>query len=221
EGAVGRTCLAAREQGEGSDEAYADHPGPERSEGGTLARKEATNWPEQGLSRVPPRSGAVNACAASRQRRVMASRSSPESPPTLQRAALAPGADVRVWIDGAEVKPAEARVSVFDRGFLYGDSVFETLRTYGGRAFALEEHLERLARSAALVHLRLPVSLDVLRAEIEGARESVRPDRAHDQESYLRLTVTRGSGPPGLDPSNATEPLRVLIVAPLHAPPAV
>lgn len=151
----------------------------------------------------------------------MASRSSPESPPTLQRAALAPGADVRVWIDGAEVKPAEARVSVFDRGFLYGDSVFETLRTYGGRAFALEEHLERLARSAALVHLRLPVSLDVLRAEIEGALESVRPDRAHDQESYLRLTVTRGSGPLGLDPANATEPLRVLIVAPLHAPPAV
>jgi branched-chain amino acid aminotransferase len=120
---------------------------------------------------------------------------------------------VRVWIDGVPVAAADARVSVFDRGFLYGDSVFETLRTYGGRAFALDEHLERLARSARLVHIELPVPLPTLRDEIEGALVG-----APSAESYVRLMLTRGVGALGLDPATAVRPLRVLIVAPLHGP---
>lgn len=122
-------------------------------------------------------------------------------------------AGVRVWIDGAPVAAAEARVSVFDRGFLYGDSVFETLRTYDGRPFAVDEHLERLARSARLVHIELPVPLATLRDEIHTAL------RDTASESYVRLTLTRGTGALGLDPRTASRPLRVLIVAPLHAPP--
>jgi branched-chain amino acid aminotransferase len=120
-----------------------------------------------------------------------------------------------VWIDGVRVNASEAKVSVLDRGFLYGDSVFETIRTYGGKAFALDEHLQRLERSARLVHIELPVELDQLRAEVNGALEEV-----PQEESYIRLMLTRGVGALGLDPGTAVEPLRVLIVAPLVPPPA-
>lgn len=129
---------------------------------------------------------------------------------------------VRVWIDGARVAPEEARVSVFDRGFLYGDSIFETLRTYGGRAFALDEHLARFEESARRVRIELPLARSALSEEIERAiRESglVATDAATSGECYVRITVTRGVGALGLDPGNARAPLRVLLVGPL-APPA-
>jgi branched-chain amino acid aminotransferase len=74
-----------------------------------------------------------------------------------------------VMIDGRLVGPEDAHVSVFDRGFLYGDSVFETIRTYAGRPFALHEHLRRLERSAALVHIELPVDAPRLEREIGEA----------------------------------------------------
>jgi len=121
-----------------------------------------------------------------------------------------------VMIDGRLVPPERAQVSVFDRGFLYGDSVFESLRSYRGKPFALDEHLVRLARSADRVAIRLPVSLDTLRGEIQQALQ------AHGSpESYLRLTLTRGVGRSlGLDPELADEPLRVLLVTALSRPPA-
>lgn len=118
-----------------------------------------------------------------------------------------------VWIDGQRVAPSEARVSVFDRGFLYGDSVFETIRTYGGKPFALREHVERLAWSAGRVFIDLPVSNDQLCSEVEEATRD-----AGYPESYLRLMLTRGVGAMGLDPGAAEHPLRVLIVAPLVSP---
>ena len=62
-----------------------------------------------------------------------------------------------VLIDGVAYSPENAKVSVFDRGFLYGDSVFETIRTYGGVLFALDEHMHRLERSAGLTGMGLPV----------------------------------------------------------------
>ncbi len=138
------------------------------------------------------------------------------SPQAAPGSALGPW----VWIDGVSVERAEARVSVFDRGFLYGDSVFETLRTYDGRAFALAEHLERLARSARLVHIDLPVPLDQLRQEVEAALASV-VERPSLGECYVRLMLSRGSGALGLDPGTAVQPLRVMIVAPLTPPPPV
>lgn len=111
--------------------------------------------------------------------------------------------------------PEEAKVSVFDRGFLYGDSVFEVLRTYDGRPFALERHLQRLAASAARVFIELPVSLEQIGREVESAIVG-----AGNPESYVRLTITRGVGEAmGLDPGLSRHALRVVIVTPLKAPP--
>ncbi len=121
-----------------------------------------------------------------------------------------------VMIDGRLVPPEQAVVSVFDRGFLYGDSVFESLRTYGGVPFALDEHLARLERSAARVLIALPVSIATLREEISLAVAS-----HGSAESYVRLTLTRGTGRAlGLDPELAREPLRVVLVSTL-SPPSV
>jgi len=118
-----------------------------------------------------------------------------------------------VMIDGRVTGVADAVVSVFDRGFLYGDSVFETIRTYGGQPFALEEHLTRLEWSAERVYMRMPVERRVLRSEIE-----VLLREANNSESFIRVMVTRGKGPLGLDPDLADHPTRVVIVAPLIPP---
>src|SRR4051812_43675694 len=121
-----------------------------------------------------------------------------------------------VMIDGQLVPPERAQVSVFDRGFLYGDSVFESLRSYHGVPFALDQHLARLKRSAERVAIALPVSLETLHSEVFQALG------AHgSKDSYLRLTLTRGTGRSlGLDPELADEPLRVLVVTALTRPPA-
>ena len=121
----------------------------------------------------------------------------------------------KVSIDGDVVDSGEARVSVFDRGFLYGDSVFEVFRTYGGVPFAQREHLERLERSADRLMIPMPVSLETLSSEVGATL-----DAAGDGEWYVRVVVTRGTGPLTYDPSTATAPLRVIMVAPLSVPPA-
>lgn len=120
-----------------------------------------------------------------------------------------------VMIDGRICSPGEQSISVFDRGFLYGDSVFETLRTYAGIPFELDEHLARLSRSAKLVFISLPVSLPALKDELLQAVAA-----AGNPESYVRLMVTRGQGALGLDPALAEHPRRVLIVQPLMTPPS-
>jgi branched-chain amino acid aminotransferase len=117
-------------------------------------------------------------------------------------------------IDGELVPLEHASVGVLDRGFLYGDAVFETLRTYRGAPFLLDRHLERLARSASLVGIALPVSTDVMAREVQATLEA-----AGEGECYVRITVTRGAGSPGLDPSRASKPLRVVVVLPLEPPP--
>ncbi|HEU4579080.1 MAG TPA: aminotransferase class IV [Polyangiaceae bacterium] len=122
---------------------------------------------------------------------------------------------VLVVVDGRHCLPGEATVSVFDRGFLYGDSVFETLRTYGGVAFELDEHLRRLESSAARVYIPMPIARDQLRAEVLEAISA-----AGNAESHVRLMITRGEGQLGLDPALADRPRRVLIVQALHPPPA-
>ena len=121
----------------------------------------------------------------------------------------------KVSIDGRVVDGADARVSVFDRGFLYGDSVFEVFRTYGGVPFAEREHLERLARSAERLMIPMPVSIETLSSEVHATL-----DAAGDGQWYVRVVITRGSGPLTYDPTTATEPLRVIIVTPLSVPPA-
>lgn len=116
-------------------------------------------------------------------------------------------------IDGLLCAKGQQVVSVFDRGFLYGDSVFETIRTYGGEPFELENHLSRLQQSAALVYIPLPVPLAQLDLEVRAALEN-----AENSESYIRVMLTRGEGALGLDPSLAGVPRRVVIVSPLNRP---
>ncbi len=116
----------------------------------------------------------------------------------------------KVCIDGKIVDTAEARVPVLDRGFLYGDSVFEVYRTYGGVPFAEKEHLERLSRSADRLMIRMPVPIDALSSEVRATLAA-----AGEGEWYIRVVITRGTGPLTYDPTTATSPLRVIIVAPI------
>ncbi len=112
-----------------------------------------------------------------------------------------------VDIDGELAPAGEAKVSVFDRGLLYGDSAFEAMRTYGQRAFRQDDHLDRLFASCEQLRIGVPTG----RAELE--RRIARAIGAMGgQECYLRLAVTRGSGPMGLDLARAEQP-RVLIYA--------
>ncbi|HXU68389.1 MAG TPA: aminotransferase class IV [Polyangia bacterium] len=119
-----------------------------------------------------------------------------------------------VWIDGAPVDAAEARVPVFDRGFLYGDSVYEVTRALHGVAFALDEHLDRLERSAHAIEMQTPS-----RAAIEKAVHDTLAASAID-DAYVRIVVTRGAGEIALDPACADTPRLIVIVrAPKPPPP--
>lgn len=116
---------------------------------------------------------------------------------------------------GRPVDPDDAKISVFDRGFLYGDSVYETMRTAGGRALELEPHLDRLDRSSRGIGLEPPFS----HAEIDDAITATH-DASGNDESYVRVIVTRGAGPIALDPRMSTDPTLVILVKPLELPPA-
>ncbi|HEY3446580.1 MAG TPA: aminotransferase class IV [Myxococcales bacterium] len=119
-----------------------------------------------------------------------------------------------VNLDGTLVAPEQAVVSVFDRGFLYGDSVYEVVRTYRGVLFELPAHLDRLAESARRIALELPWPVPRLAAE---SKRTV--NASGNPESYLRIVVTRGEGELGLDPALARGGRVVLIAQPLTTPP--
>jgi branched-chain amino acid aminotransferase len=120
---------------------------------------------------------------------------------------------LKVFIDGTIHDPEDARISVLDRGFLYGDSVYEVLRTSGGRPVDLEPHLDRLERSAAAIALELPERGHITRAVAETLRAAGNP------EAYVRIVVTRGGGDINLDPAAATGPSLIIITRPLAVPP--
>ena len=100
-----------------------------------------------------------------------------------------------VYVSGEYVLKDEAKISVFDHGFLYGDGVFEGIRAYGGRVFRLEEHLQRLWESAKAICLEIPLSRGQL---MEKILESLKKNELKD--AYIRLVVSRGKGDLGLDP---------------------
>jgi branched-chain amino acid aminotransferase len=114
---------------------------------------------------------------------------------------------MKVWIDGAVVDGAAARVPVTDHGLLYGDGVFEGIRAYGRRVFRLDDHLARLRVSARAIALALPVSAERLR---EIVLETLRAFGRDD--AYVRLVVTRGEGALGVDPTSCPVP-RVICIA--------
>ncbi|MCC6763730.1 MAG: branched-chain-amino-acid transaminase [Deltaproteobacteria bacterium] len=120
-----------------------------------------------------------------------------------------------VSIDGRLVPRADARISVFDHGLLYGDGVFEGIRVYDRRIFRLDAHLARLEASAHAIALALPMDRAALATVV---RDAVRANRQVD--GYIRLVVTRGEGPLGLDPTTCTRPTVIVIVADLAVYPA-
>ena len=125
---------------------------------------------------------------------------------------------VAVNVNGRIGDAETAVVPVFDHGFLYGDGVYETLRTYNRRPFLLERHLERLRASAAAIGLAVPLTDRQLAARIDETAAAA----GIGGERYIRLLVTRGAGALGYDPRACGEPTVVIIVKP-HAdtPPEV
>jgi branched-chain amino acid aminotransferase len=112
-----------------------------------------------------------------------------------------------------EITPAEeARVSVLDNGFTFGDAVYETLRTYGGRPFHLDRHLERLRRSAARLAIPMPAGDAPFASELDALLA-----RAANPESYIRIIVTRGQGDISYHFDRVKGPTVVLVVKP-YAP---
>ena len=102
---------------------------------------------------------------------------------------------MKIFLDGRLVPENKAKISVFDHGLLYGDGVFEGIRSYNGRVFMLEEHIDRLFRSAKAICLTIPMSRDELVAAVV---KTCKVNKTYD--GYIRLVVTRGVGTLGLNP---------------------
>jgi len=113
----------------------------------------------------------------------------------------------QVFINGSLLPEAQATVSVFDHGLLYGDGVFEGIRVYGGTVFLLQEHVDRLYESANSIRLEIPMSSEDMAAAVE---QTVAANNLTD--GYVRLVVTRGAGTLGLD-LRRTENPQVIIIA--------
>jgi branched-chain amino acid aminotransferase len=119
-----------------------------------------------------------------------------------------------IYLNTRFVSKEEAKISVFDHGFLYGDGVFETLRAYGGKVLLLSEHIARLEQSAARLHIPMPVKRSRLSAIVA---ESLELNKLTD--AYLRITVSRGHGEIGLDPALCKNPTLVVIAMPFEPYP--
>jgi len=102
---------------------------------------------------------------------------------------------LKIWLDGKLVDQADAKISVFDHGLLYGDGVFEGIRVYNSKIFELEAHIKRLYESAKAIRLDVPIGKDKL---IRAAEKTVEANNVID--GYIRLVVTRGTGTLGLNP---------------------
>src|SRR5438034_150971 len=116
--------------------------------------------------------------------------------------------EAKIYIDGKFYSEANAKISVFDHGLLYGDGIFEGIRFYNGRVFRLEEHLHRLWDSARSICLEIPMTL---RDMTEAVLETIRQNRLRD--GYIRLLVTRGIGNLGLNPTQCKSPSVIIIAA--------
>lgn len=121
---------------------------------------------------------------------------------------------MKVYIDGEFYDEANAKVSVFDHGLLYGDGVFEGIRMYHNRIFKLREHIERLFWSAKAILLDIPMAPEeLMRACVETCRAN------QLREGYIRLLVTRGKGTLGLDPRRCPKPSIVIIASTIQLYP--
>jgi len=113
-----------------------------------------------------------------------------------------------IYLNGSFVPEEDAKVSVFDHGFLYGDGIFEGIRAYHGRVFKLDEHLKRLYESAKSIQLKIGISKEEMQ---EVVLESLRRNNLND--AYIRLVVSRGKGDLGLDPNKCPKASIICIAA--------
>ena len=116
-----------------------------------------------------------------------------------------------IYIDGKYYPKSEAKISVYDHGFLYGDGVFEGIRSYAVIVFKLNEHIDRLYRSANAIMLKIPLSKDEM---IKAVLETLSKNNLKD--AYIRLVVTRGEGDLGLDPRRCPKPSVIIVTDLLH-----
>jgi branched-chain amino acid aminotransferase len=111
-----------------------------------------------------------------------------------------------IYLNEKIVPESKALVSVFDHGFLYGDGIYETLRVYKGIVFKIDEHIERLFRSASMLDLKIPKTHESIKKAVYDTL------KANDQnEAVIRITISRGAGPLGLDPGLCPRPTFVII----------
>src|SRR5262245_9356123 len=114
---------------------------------------------------------------------------------------------LKIYISGKFYDKENAKISVYDHGLLYGDGVFEGMRSYGGKVFRLKQHLERLWASAKAIWLKIPMSHEEM---AKAVNETLATNGIKD--GYIRLVVTRGAGALGLDPNKCSDP-QVIVIA--------
>ncbi|KIL53734.1 hypothetical protein KP77_00770 [Jeotgalibacillus alimentarius] len=122
---------------------------------------------------------------------------------------------MKLWLDGQVIEEADARISPFDHGFLYGMGVFETFRTYDGFPFLIGDHIKRLQFALDQMNIQAELSTASVMQMIEELRVA-----NGGEDGYFRLNVSAGEREIGLDPSPYTRPLVMLLQKPLAAPPA-
>ena len=122
---------------------------------------------------------------------------------------------LKVYINGRLVDKEDAKVSVYDHGLLYGDGVFEGLRSYSGKVFRLDRHLDRLYESARAIWLEIPIKQSDL---ANAVNDTLRANSLED--AYIRLVVTRGAGSLGLDPNRTSDPQVIIITDKIALYPA-
>lgn len=113
---------------------------------------------------------------------------------------------LQIYINGKFYDKENATISVFDHGLLYGDGVFEGMRSYNGKVFRLNVHIDRLWLSAKAIHLEIPISKEDM---CKAVNDTLAINSLKD--AYIRLVITRGSGSLGLDPNRCSHP-RIIII---------
>ena len=113
---------------------------------------------------------------------------------------------MKVFISGKLVDQEQAKISVYDHGLLYGDGVFEGMRSYAGKVFRLKQHLDRLWNSARAIWLEIPMSREAM---TKAVNDTLAANELRD--AYIRLVVTRGAGTLGLDPNRTSAPQLIII----------
>ncbi len=113
---------------------------------------------------------------------------------------------MKIWFNGQLVEQQDAKLSIYDHGVLYGDGVFEGIRSYGGIVFKLKEHIDRLYESAKTIMLKIPLAKKEM---TEAVVQTLKKNNLKD--AYVRLVVTRGQGDLGLDPRKCKKPSIIVI----------